>query len=87
LFRKIEVDYLAVNKSLQIIVLLEDGLEGPVLCCCAQNSSKFLDAIYLAACYLDEFYFNDNLNSNQAIICPFAKECSELAGGNEYLNF
>lgn len=50
-FGRFEVDYLAVNKSLQIIVLLQDELEGHVLCYCAQNSSKFLTAIYLAACY------------------------------------
>jgi hypothetical protein len=86
-FGRFEADYLAINKNLQTIELLEYGTENHILCECAASSSQFLDAIFEGARYLDEPSFYDNPDSDQRIICQAAQHCSELAGGNKYLGF
>ncbi len=82
-----EVDYLVINKNLKTIEMLEYGEQDHVLCKCASSSSRFLEAILLAAqfaekCGSDEVLYNDK-DANILVI----EECASLAGGDEYIDF
>lgn len=78
-FGKFEVDDLAIKKSLGTVVLLENGLDY-VVYQCASSGSNFLDAIIVAAGYLEKRAVDDNLYENQELTCKIAEECAEIAG-------
>jgi hypothetical protein len=86
-FGKFEVDDLAVHRNFGTVVMLEDGSDH-VLYKCAGNGAKFLDALILAAKFLEKRANDDSLYENQGLTCKMAEECGEIAGGKaEYQDF
>jgi len=84
---KFEVDFLCVSKLTKEVVILSFDDPSSIAYRCAQNGASFLDAIIVAAKFLEACGIDDNLYNDQEAICSMAENCSELAGGNKYLNF
>lgn len=86
-FGRFETDIFALDKTSNEIVLLDSEDLSYVIYYCAKNSSAFLDAIILGAGFLEKLPYDDELLENQNIICEIATQCSNLGGGNKYLDF
>lgn len=87
-FAQFEADLLAINKSLKTIELLEYGTDNHILSKCAQNSTKFLDAILEAAIFIEKCAYDDELYDNEKLKCDIAEECADLAGSKtDYQDF
>lgn len=84
---KFEVDLLCVSKFSKEIVILAFDDPLRVIYKCAQNSFVFLEAIIVAAKFLEKCGLNADVRNNQLTICSMAENCSELAGGKKYLDF
>lgn len=85
-FGKFEIDELAIHKNLGTVVMLESESEQ-VIYKCAANGSNFLDAIVVAAAFLEKRANDDSLYENQKLTCQIAEECAEIAGGKECQDF
>lgn len=85
-FGRFEVDNLVIEKDTGIIKLLEYEINHEMQVC-AENSSKFLDALIVAAKHFRNCLFSDDLFDDQVEVCKVAKECADLAGGDKYLDF
>jgi len=86
-FGRFEVDYLAENRNLKTIEMLEYGTEDYVLYECAQNASSFLEAILEAAKFMEKKGFDDDLYNDQTLCNQVAEECGKIAGGPQYYDF
>lgn len=84
---KFEVDFLCVSRfSKEVVVLsFEDPLTIAYLC--AQNSFLFLEAMIVAAKFLEKCGIDESLYNDQKAICSMAENCAELSGGEKYLDF
>ncbi len=67
--------------------MLEYGTEDHVLHHCAQNSSKFLEAVLVAVKFLSKRGTGDPKYESQEAIDVVAETCSDIAGGNQFLDF
>ncbi len=85
-FAQFEVDLLAVDKNLKTVVLLQSGT-SEVYAKCAQNGSKFLEALAEAAPYLARCGIDKDLYDIQDIACQMAEHCSTIAGGFDFIAF
>jgi hypothetical protein len=83
---KDEVDFLCISKSTHEVVTLP--FYGPLKVAykCAQNSSLFLEAIVIAAILLEKRSMNYEFYDDAAAVA-IAENCSDIAGGSDYLNF
>lgn len=84
---KFEADFLCVCKfSKQVVILAFDDPLSEMYKC-AQNSSMFFAAMIVAAKFLERAALEEVLRDNQSVICATAENCSEIAGGQKYLDF
>lgn len=86
-FGRFEADFLAINKSLKIVEVLEYGTNGHVIYQCARNSSSFLNAIIEAAGYMGKCVSDSNLRKDKSILNLVIERCGDLAGGDDYIDF
>jgi hypothetical protein len=84
---KFEADFLCVSKLSKEVVVVPFDNPLAVTYRCAQNSFLFLEAMIVAARFLENCGIDDNLYHDQKTICAMAENCSELAGGKVYLDF
>lgn len=86
-FGLFEIDFLVINKKTGEILLVDYDDINHVIFHCAINGNNFLDAILMAAKFLERLPFDDHLRHDQVQIYNIAETCSHLAGGNKYLDF
>lgn len=84
---KAEVDLLVVNKMTGGVQIYEFDSPDHLLWDCAANGAKFLDAIMHSVPFSTKCIFDDDLWNNNKIILEIARECSEIAGSDKYLDF
>lgn len=84
---KFEADFLCISKFSKEVVIL--AFDDPLteMYKCAQNSSRFFEAIIVAAKFLEKAGLDQVLRDSQPTICSMAENCSEIAGGRKYLDF
>ena len=87
LFGRFEGDHMVINNRTGEIEQQEYGRVNHVLSKAAQNSSRFLDAMLEAAKFLDACGVDDDLYEDQDAINAVAEKCSQLAGGQDYIDF
>lgn len=75
------------NKQSGIIQVLEFDQPSNLLWGCASNGALFLDALLLCDNYLTRCIFDDALSENDTVRSAMISECSEKAGGIEYIEF
>lgn len=80
---KVEQDNLAIDKISGTVVMLENGINH-VINKCASTGAKFLDAINVAAAFLERRSIDDKIFENQELASQIAEECGELAGDKNY---
>lgn len=85
-FGQFEIDELAINRISNEIVLFELGLDH-IICYCASNGSNFLDAILIAAEFLNKRGVNKKMYNDEQLNIQMAEECGEAAGGEKYYGF
>ena len=87
-FGKVDlVDDLAVNRNLGTIELLAEGSDK-VQYKCASNGDRFLDAMAIAAAFLEKRANDDSQYENHELSLKIAEECSEIAGSkSDYRDF
>jgi hypothetical protein len=74
------------KKTLEIVCYDLDNNE--IFKKCASNSSNFLDALFHLKTLQTKFLLNEELISlREELSLLTAKECAELAGGQEYVSF
>ena len=78
---------LVIDKASGEIRVDELDTAGSVAMRCAKNGDRFLSALLPAACFLGKCSYDLDLGQDQEAITSQAKECAELAGGKEYLDF
>lgn len=83
-----EVDYLVISKETGEVLLLDRFEQTFVICYCAANGAKFLDAIIEAAVF-GKLSFTDEASYNdQSLRKVKALKCADLAGDvNRYYSF
>ena len=86
-FGRFEIDLLAINKNTGEINQLEYGSDSHLLNSAAKSGLLFLEALIEAAKFLDECGIDDDLYEDQVAINAIADKCSQLAGGDTYLDF
>lgn len=84
---KDEVDFLCISRFSHEVVLVPFDAPLDIACKCAQNSSLFLEAIVTLAKFMEKRSIDDDLYNDQAAAVAMAEYCSEIAGGDQYLNF
>jgi len=82
----VESDLLVVDDVLGEVKVVEYNTNH-TLWSCAQNEANFLDAIAVAAAFLEKATFDDDLYENQEAIRAVSEHCSMLAGGEKYQSF
>ena len=82
-----EADHLVINKSTKMIQVLEYGTDRHLLWDCAINSANFLSAISKGVLFNVEWLSNKDDLSDQEAFYKKALICSNLAGGNQFLDF
>jgi len=87
IFGRFEADFLAINKNLKIVEMLEYGTNDYVIYQCARNSSSFLNAIIEAAGYMGKCASDSNLRKDKNILSLVVERCGDLAGGDDYIDF
>jgi hypothetical protein len=83
----VEVDHLVKNKQSGIIEVLEFDQPSNVLWSCASNGALFLDALLVCESYLTRRTFDKDLLENEKVRAAIISECSEKAGGYDYIEF
>lgn len=84
-FGRCEADDLVIEKSTGH-VLLKMYAKDHILNSCASNSSKFLDALFIAASYLAQFPIGADV-SKEEDVCVVSAQCAVVAGGETHINF
>lgn len=84
---KAEIDLLVINKITGEVQIFENDAPEKLLWNCASNGGNFLDALIHCVPFFNKSMFDDKLWNNSNIILEMAIQCSELAGGNRYLDF
>jgi hypothetical protein len=83
---EVEADPLLINRATGEVWVEELGAPGYVLYRCAENGSKFLDALLLAACFISHAEDHESPEGQDAA-CKKAKECADAAGGDQFYGF
>lgn len=82
-----EVDPLVMYKFNHEISLVDHTDQDHIICYCAENGDKFLDAILVAREFCEERARNPELELDEDIIKRKVDECAKLAGGEKYATF
>lgn len=85
-FGKFEIDDLAIHRISGEIVMFELGLDH-ILYYCSGSGERFLDAILIAAEFLNKRSVDDNLYQDEQLNIKMAEECGDAAGGEKYYDF
>jgi hypothetical protein len=83
----VEVDLLVKSKQSGIIQVLEFDQPSKLLWSCATNGALFLDALLVCDNYLEKCVLDEALFENEIVRAAMVSECSEMAGGIEYIDF
>jgi hypothetical protein len=82
-----EEKYIVIDRRSGEVRVEDDDEEGTIIFSCAENSEKFLDALWVAVRYfstqLNEKLKDDDLESRHLK----AEQCAEVAGGAKYFPF
>lgn len=82
-----EEKVLIVDKESGEVRVEDDDDEGTILFSCAQNSEKFLDAVWVSISHLSQ-RLNQALKDTDLEVCyQKAMECAEIAGSEDYFPF
>jgi hypothetical protein len=84
---QLKVDHLCISEFSHDVIILSCYDPLKVVYKCTQNNSLFLEAIIVAAKFLENCGMEDNLDDNEELVCKMADRCSHIAGGKLYLNF
>ena len=79
----VEADILYIADNGELCVN-EFGASHHLLWKCAKNGDAFLDALLVAACFLNDFSRDDE---DMELCLESVKRCASAAGGERYLNF
>jgi len=85
-FGRFEIDHLVINTTFGTILMIENGSDH-VLYECAQSGEKFLDALVIAAGFLEKRAMDDKLYDDQVLTCKIAEECGNIAGSPSCVDF
>jgi len=82
-----EVDPLVVTGATGEVVVVDENEPAFVMCYAAENGARFLDALIVAAQFLEKRARDEIAYDDFAAAQAAAKECSAAAGGPKYENF
>jgi hypothetical protein len=83
----VELDILSINKiTLQVEVRDHDS-PGHVIWLCATHSDSFLNALLVCADLFAARIKDSSLDDNENYVLSRVHECTEKAGGEEYMDF
>jgi hypothetical protein len=83
----VEADLLVILRKTGEIVVQEYGTKGHVLWRVAENGARLLDALIIAARFIEETGSEETDFPDPVIARRVALECANVAGGREYLEF
>jgi hypothetical protein len=83
----IEQDILSVNKTILQIEVLDYLNRDHVIWECASNSGRFLEALLLSAEYFTSRIKSPSLINNHNYTFDRVDMCTEIAGGETYIDF
>ena len=86
-FGDAEQDMIVIDKITLGVNVVDPAEPSHVIWKCASGGEAFLDALLSCAEYFTARMLDFTLMSDNAYASFVAKECSEKAGGNEYLKF
>lgn len=82
-----EEKFIVIDRKSGEVRIEKDDDEGTIVFSCAQNSEKFLDALWIAVQFFSQ-HLNEGLTETDIDDClQKAKECSEVAGSEDYYPF
>lgn len=82
-----EEKFIVIDRESGEVRIEDDDDEGTIIFSCAENSEKFLDALWVAVRYFS-LQLNENLKETDFESCELkAKQCAEVAGSENYFPF
>jgi hypothetical protein len=82
-----EEKFIVIDRSTGEVRIERDDDDGTIVFSCAENSEKFLDALWVAVRYFST-QLNEKLKDTDLESCELkAKQCSEVAGSDDYVPF
>ena len=82
----VESDPLIILSGTGELIVEDSGTDGHLLWCVAQSADRFLDALIVAARFLESRALRKDFD-DLSVASATAEQCAGLAGGNQYLPF